>query len=128
MFSIPLAVAAVLTVFIGLVHSILGEQRLIGPLVAPERRQGILAKSSFSRGVLRFAWHITTLAWWGFAVILAALSMSPLAGHDRLVLAVIAGMFLLSGVMTLIAGRGRHLAWIVFFAIAGLSAMPLFQV
>ena len=125
MTSLPLLGAAFLTVAVGVVHSWLGEKRLIGPLVAPERRHGILAASAFSRGVLRVAWHITTLAWWGFAAILGALASAPLDGQTRIVLVIIAVMFLLSGVITLIASRGRHLAWPVFLAIAALTALPV---
>lgn len=125
MTSVPLAIAAVLTIAVGLVHSVLGEQRLIGPLLAPEQRHGMLAKSAFARGVLRFAWHLTTLAWWGFAAILAAFAVSPLAGHDGIVLVAIAIMFALTGLIALVASRGRHLAWPVFLAIAALSVVPL---
>lgn len=127
MTSFALVTAAILTIVIGFVHSWLGEVRLIGPLVSADTRQGILAKSAFARGVLRFAWHLTTLAWWGMAAILGVLASAPLAGHDRLVLAVIGLMFLATGAATLITSRGRHLAWPVFLAIAGLSILPLFQ-
>lgn len=118
--------AALLTFLIGAVHSWLGEWRLIGPLLAPEQRQGRLASSAFARGVLRFAWHVTTIAWWGIGAALIALAASaPLDRQGRLVLAIIAVTFLVTGLVTLIAGRGRHLAWPVFLAIAGLSAAPL---
>ena len=125
MIGLALMTAAILTIFIGVVHSWLGEIRLIGPLVSPAQRQGILAKSAFARGVLRFAWHITTLAWFGLAAILGVISSGPMAGHDRVVLAVIGVMFLATGATTLIASRGRHLAWPVFLAIALLAVVPL---
>jgi hypothetical protein len=125
MTNLSLVGAAVLTVAVGVAHSWLGEKRLIGPLVDPERRHGILAASAFARGVLRFAWHITTLAWWGFAAILVALASAPLEGPTRTVLLIIAAMFMLSGVTTLVASRGRHLAWPVFLAIAALTALPV---
>jgi hypothetical protein len=125
MTHVSLAAAAVLTIAVGLAHSILGEQRLIGPLLDPDRRQGLLAKNQFSRGVLRFAWHLTTLAWWGFAAIFAVLSTVPLAGHDSIILAVSAIMFGLTGLIALITSRGRHLSWPVFLAIAGLLVAPL---
>ncbi len=120
-----LLVAAVLTVFIGVVHSWLGEVRLIGPLLSPQHRTGILANSKFSRNVLRFAWHITTLAWWGFAAVLGWLAITPLDGSSRTVLVMIALTFLATGLVTLISSRGRHLAWIIFVAIAALSVVPI---
>jgi hypothetical protein len=121
-----LLIASILTFAIGAVHSWLGERRLIGPLLAPERRQGILA-GSFGRQILRFAWHLTTIAWWGIGAILAALTLSPMDSQGRLVAAVIGATFFATGAVILVASRGRHLAWPVFLAIAGLSIAPLLQ-
>jgi hypothetical protein len=121
-----LIAAAALTLAIGAVHSWLGERRLLGPLLAPGRRQGLLASSGFARRVLRFAWHLTTIAWWGAGAALIALAASPpLDRQGRLALATIAATFLVTGIVTLVVGRGRHLAWPVFLAIAGLAAAPL---
>ena len=125
MTNLSLLVASILTVGVGLVHSWLGEVRLIGPLVAPGKRLGILEKSAFARGVLRFAWHLTTVAWWGFAAILVVLAQTPVTGQGRIVLMAIALMFAMSGMIALIASRGRHLAWPVFMAIAGLALVPV---
>jgi hypothetical protein len=125
MTNAALLVAAILTIGVGAVHSWLGERRLIGPLLAPERRQGLLASSAFARQVLRFAWHVTTVAWWGIALILGALALAPLDPQGRLVVMAIGATFLVTGLLTLVASRGRHLAWPVFLAIAGLSLAPL---
>ncbi len=120
-----LLTAAALAFGIGVVHSWLGERWLIGPLLAPGRRQGLLEKSEFARRALRFAWHLTTVAWWGPAAMLAWLATAPLDGTGRAVLAITAMMFLITGAVTLAVSRGRHLAWPVFLAIAGLSLAPL---
>jgi hypothetical protein len=120
-----IGIAAILTFVIGIVHSWLGEVRLIGPLVSPGQRVGMLASSAFSRHVLRFAWHLTTLAWWGFAAIMAWLALSPLEDQSRTVLLIIGVTFLITAIVTLITSRGRHLAWPVFLAIAGLCVVPL---
>ena len=127
MTQVALLAASVLTFAIGGIHSWLGERRLIGPLLAPERRQGILASSTFARQVLRFAWHLTTLAWWGIGAILAALTLAPMDQQGRLVAAVIAATFLATGAIILIVSHGRHLAWPVFLVIAGLSIVPMLQ-
>ncbi len=126
MTSLVLICAAILTVFIGVVHSWLGERRLIGPLLSLEHRSGMLASSIFARNILRFAWHLTTLTWWGIAAILVALSLSPLDETGRAILVIVAVTFGLLGTVTFVAGSGRHLAWIVFLMIAGLSLVPLF--
>jgi hypothetical protein len=119
-----LLIAGVLAVFISAVHSWLGEQKLIGPLLALEHREGPLARS-FMRRLVRFAWHITSVAWTGMGLALAMLARSPLEPTGRFMAGVIGATFLVMGLMTLIAGRGRHLAWLVFLAIAGLCFAPL---
>jgi hypothetical protein len=118
-------IAALLTVAIGIAHSWIGERLLIGPLLAPDRRSGILAASAFARNTLRFAWHVTSIAWWGLGAVLALLATSPLGAQGRLIIAAIGATFLITGLITLVASRGRHLAWPVFLAIAGLSWAPL---
>lgn len=119
-----LLTAALLTVFIGVVHSWLGERRLIGPLLAPGRRHGILEASAFARSTLRFAWHITTLAWFGLAGVLVALAGVPSGSLAAPIAMIVAATFAISGVITLVASRGRHLAWPVFLAIAALTMAP----
>lgn len=114
-----LLTAALLTALIGLVHSILGEIKILRPLLAEENRNGIL-KSAFVRGVLRFAWHITTVAWFGFAAILAAMALTTTDEQGTVVMGIVALTFLVSGTVALVASRGRHWSWLGFFAIAGL--------
>ena len=111
-----LYVAAVLSVFIGLVHSWLGERRLIGPLLAA--REGVL-QHKYARDVLRFAWHITTLAWWGIGAAFVAFAGVPAETGAHRALMALAGTMLITGLVILLTGRGRHWAWPVFLAIAG---------
>jgi len=125
MTSTPLAIAAVLAFAVGGVHSWLGEKRLLGPLLAPGHRHELLEKSAFARQVLRFAWHLTTIAWWGMGAALAAYAMVPVDPSARIVLPILAVTFLMTGVCILLISRGRHLAWPVFLTIAGLSLVPL---
>jgi hypothetical protein len=119
------ATAAALAVLVGVAHSYLGERLLIGPLLAPEKRSGLLARSDFGRNVLRFAWHITTLAWWGMGAALLAAALAPPEQAVRLAIMALSVTFLLTGIVILIVGRGRHLAWPVFLAIGGLGLYPL---
>lgn len=122
MTSAALLTAAVLTVIIGLIHSWLGEVRLIGPLTAPETRTGLLAKSRFARDVLRFAWHLTTLTWIGIGAVFAIFARAPMNEAGRSVLLALALTMLLTGLVILYTGRGRHWAWPVFLAIAACAA------
>jgi len=125
MIASALLAAAVLLVAVGLIHSVLGERALIGPLLAPDKRRGLLEKSGFARATLRFAWHLTSIAWWGFAAILVTAALAP-GGGGSAVLAIIGATFLATGVVTGAASRGRHLAWPVFVAIGLLCLIPLF--
>lgn len=126
MMSLPLAAAAVLTVVVGIVHSWLGEIRIVSPLVDGPMRAPLMEKSKFARRVVRFAWHITTLAWLGFAAILAVLATGPLGGHDHIILIAIAATFMISGLISFIISRGRHVGWPLFFAIGATTLAPLF--
>jgi hypothetical protein len=121
-----LLAAAAVTALLGLVHSLLGERVLIGPLLAPDTRRGLLRVSPFARHVLRFAWHLTSLAWWMLAAILAILAPRPLAPNGAHILIVLIAGFLLTGLIILGASRGRHLAWPLFvgIAIAAATALP----
>jgi hypothetical protein len=122
--SISLIAAAILTFTVGVLHSWLGEYRLIGPLLAPDNRHGLLVHD-FARFVLRFAWHLTTVTWWAFAIILGLMAFSPVGETGRMILVVIAALFLAMGSFTLVTSRGRHVSWPFFLAIGLLSLVPL---
>lgn len=107
-----LVAAAVLALGIGAAHSYLGERYILMRLFRRADLPKLFGSDRFTRRTLRFAWHLTTLAWWGFAGIL----LWP----DEALRAV-ALTFGASAALTLVASRGRHLAWIVFAAIAALS-------
>lgn len=67
--------AFVILLCTGFLHSYLGETRIIGPLLALPP-QGVL-KSPRARGILRGAWHITSLAWLALALLLVLAAGSP---------------------------------------------------
>ncbi len=124
-----LVLAALMAAAAAIVHSMLGERKIIGPLLAPERRQrflDVLEKSALTRGVVRFAWHVTSVAWLGLAAVLVALASAPPEDRAAAVAGVVAATFFVTGSITLVASRGRHLAWPVFFAIAALCLPALF--
>lgn len=114
-----LIVAAFLAIFIGLVHSYLGERYILIRLFQRELPK-LLGSDWFTKRVLRFAWHLTTLAWWGFAAILFVLS-SPGEHVQKQILMVIATVFLVSGLFSAAFTKGKHISWIVFGLISGLS-------
>lgn len=123
MTTFALLSAAFLAWALGAAHSWLGETRLLGPLLA--ERAGMLARSRFAGKTLRWAWHLTTLAWCGLGAILAALALSPPGHRIEAVAVAMAVTFLATAVAIALSSRGRHFAWPIFLAMAGLSLAPL---
>ena len=107
-----LLIAAFLSVALGLAHSVLGERYILMRLFRRELPT-LFGSDAFTKRTLRFAWHLTTVAWWGFAALLLTGMESPQTSLH--ILAMTAGV---SGAIALVASRGRHLSWIVFFVIA----------
>ena len=112
-----LLIAAFLLISIGCVHSYLGEKYILIRLFKRDNLPKLLGSDFFTKRVLRFAWHLTTIAWWGFAVILYFLSQ-PSDNIRSEIIMTIAVVFTLSGVISLLFSRGKHLSWLFFFGIA----------
>ena len=108
-------VAAFLIIFIGLVHSFLGERYI---LIRLFRRPlpPLLGDDSFTKQTLRFVWHLMSIAWFGFAGMLLLSHFDALSRSNMLY--TISATFGITAVVALIASRGRHLSWIVFGAIS----------
>lgn len=114
-----LLAAAGLACFLAFAHSYLGERHLLIRLFRRGDLPKLLGGTEFTKRTLRFAWHLTSLAWLSLAAILVKLnSHVPTRAELGLLLA---GTFGVSGVVALVGSRGRHLSWIVFFAIALLT-------
>lgn len=115
-----LLIGTILLVIIGIVHSYLGEKYLLIRLFRRENLPKLLGSDWFTKRVLRFAWHLTTLAWWGFAAILYVLS-TPSENVKGEILVIISVVFVLSGIVSLLFSRGKHLSWLFFFTVAATS-------
>ena len=88
-----------MAIYLGLVHSYLGERFILTRLFKRELPT-LLGSDWFTKRILRFAWHLTTVAWWGFAAILFILS-NPTADIQKQILMVISVVFLVSGLFPL---------------------------
>lgn len=106
-------ISATFMVATAVVHSVAGERKLIGALLA--MNQGIMANGQ-SRKVLRSAWHLTSLFMISNAVVVAW------PGVDPTIKAIIGALWLAVGSMSLIATRGRHVGW-PWLSGAGLTAL-----
>src|SRR5688500_15388528 len=102
-------IAAVAAVVMGIVHSTLGERLVFPRLFAWADLLRLRGSLEFTRSVLRWAWHLLSLTWLGFAWLLFAIG----SGHspDAVTLArIIAVVFGVSGVIAFVTTRGRHIA------------------
>ena len=109
-----LAIAMVVIVGTAAAHSYLGERFILIRLFRRADLPHLFGSDVFTKLTLRFAWHLTSVAWLGLAGVLWALGRGSLGDGIR----VVSIAFLLSGIITLVASRGRHLAWIAFLVIA----------
>ena len=117
--SSALILALALTLGIGFAHSYLGERYLLVRLFRRDNLPKLFGGTEFTVRTLRFAWHLTTIAWFGLAGVLLLLARPEL---DRAALGLVVGAtFLVHGVVVLVASRGRHLSWPVFLAIGALA-------
>lgn len=121
-----LVVAAVLSIFLAIAHSYLGEQYVFTRLFRQERELNLIRNEWFTRRVLRLAWHTTSVAWFGFGAILYALAGENEAVHKQL-LWILSGVFLLSGVLSIAFTHGKHPSWFAFLSIAGISLYAAFN-
>lgn len=109
--------AAFATFAIGAAHSVLGERYILIRLFRRDNLPKLFGGTRFTINTLRFAWHLTTVAWWGFAAILVMLARDALTQQHLLL--VMAITFLVTSAIALGASRGRHFSWPVFLFIGG---------
>jgi hypothetical protein len=108
-----LKLAIGLVVALGIAHSVLGERYILQRLFRRADLPALFGSDVFTKRTLRFAWHLTSIAWWGIAAAFVALGFNSARGG----VLILAGMFAVSGIITLVASRGRHLAWVVLLVI-----------
>ena len=116
---VALYLAVVLLVVIGAIHSYLGERYILVRLFRRHDLPKLFGSDWFTKRTLRFAWHLTSVAWLGFAAILC-LAARPELGRSAVGL-VIGVTFLVHFAIALVASKGRHLSWPVFLAIGLLA-------
>ena len=116
-----LAGAALLASGTAVAHSYLGERYILIRLFRRADLPHLYGSDRFTRQVLRFAWHLTSIAWVGFGLVLAAaggVPGLPQVPADTMLLRYVSLTFALTAAVTFMGSRGRHFAWVVFLAIA----------
>jgi hypothetical protein len=119
-----LFLAAALALLLAAAHSYLGERYILIRLLRRTDLPRLFGGAEFTKQTLRFAWHLTSVAWVGFAALLAVRALAP-AGSWKAEGQVISVTFAVSGFAALVGSRGRHLSWVGFFAIAALVWLAL---
>lgn len=104
-----LVAAAALACGIAFAHSYLGEKYILIRLFRRDLPK-LRGSDVFTKQTLRFAWHITSIAWIGLA---AALLAPPQIAVSL--------TFVASSIAALVGSRGRHYSYVVFGAIAALA-------
>lgn len=100
----------------GVAHSLLGERFILAPLLRRAELPHLFGGQAFTRGTLRFGWHLATVAWWGTAALLFALAVQP--PSPRAIARILSVTFAVSAAVACGTSRGRHLSWVAFLAVA----------
>lgn len=108
--------AAFLLVVVAIAHSYLGERYILTRLFKRDNLPKLFGSDEFTIRTLRFAWHITSIAWLGFAGIVIALAQQEI--NKILIGQIIIATFAVHFLIALIGSKGKHLSWIVFALIA----------
>lgn len=104
-------ISAAMMAITAIIHSVAGEKRLIGPILA---KDAIPTKQG--QRVMRAAWHLTSLF-----MLTNALVMVWVGAPSDLLLVI--GLFWLTiGLFSLMTSRGRHVGWPTLTA-AGIAAI-----
>jgi len=109
--------AALVLVVIGVAHSYLGEKYVFGRLFALPNLPLLRHDAGYTRAIYRFAWHLTSVAWWTFAIILIILAVRP-ADALRTIAIVLALAFLIHFLVIVCTAGTRHPAWSLFLIAA----------
>ena len=103
-----LTIAGLLILVTMCVHSLLGQRRLIQPLL--DQGTGVMQRP-LARFVVPFAWHLTSFIGLIVAAILLAWAWAP--GSSRPIgLATAGAVFTIAGVWDAIGSRGEHVGWL----------------
>ena len=104
--------ATVILILIGVLHSYLGEKYILIRLFKRDNIPHLLGGDHFTKGTLRFCWHIMSVAAFGFAAILYN------NAEDIFVLTTIGLVFLVSALLSIFYTKGKHLSWVAFLIVS----------
>ena len=114
---ILLSIAAAVMIATMIIHSVLGQRRLIQPLLAESA--GVMQRP-LARFIVPFAWHLMSLLGFILAAIFLAWAWAP--EHAQTIgLGATGTIFTIAGVVDAIGSRREHVGWPFLTAIGLLS-------
>ncbi|MFT5225854.1 MAG: hypothetical protein ACI8XX_001606 [Polaribacter sp.] len=114
-----LYLSALLLASIAIAHSYLGERYILIRLFKRDDLPKLFGSCDFTRFTLRFAWHLTSIAWLGFGAILVTLANPD---TELSTVGTIVGLtFLVHFLVAIVGSKGRHLSWLIFLIVGILS-------
>ena len=118
-----MTIAAVLLVMTMAVHSILGQKRLIRPIL--KQGAGVMQRP-LARFILPFGWHLMSL----FGLIIAAILFAWAWAPDQartIGLATVGLVFTGSGIIDAFGSKGQHVGWLplTLIGLMALAALSL---
>ena len=115
-----LHLAALQFLALGIGHSYLGERFVLAPIFRNPDLPKLFGSGQYMRRILRLAWHVTSVAWFGLAGIVVLLAHPPV--DPRAISVAIGITALVSFALVMIFTRGRHVAaWVAFLVIAAIT-------
>ncbi|MCO7188100.1 MULTISPECIES: hypothetical protein [unclassified Pseudoalteromonas] len=117
--TVLLYLAAALLILVSLAHSYLGERYILIRLFKRDNLPELFGSSDFTIRTLRFAWHLTSIAWLGFATLLITLASPEFTAAA--LLKITAVTFALHSVLALGLSKGKHWSWLLFAVVSVLT-------
>lgn len=112
-----LMTAALLIITVGIAHSIMGELALISPLKHVKDLPTPRGSVEQTWLVIRVTWHAPTLLWLGLASVLIWMEIHP-GSASRPFLWMVAAVFSIASLVSVLTSPLGHVAWLYFFVIA----------
>lgn len=116
--NLSLFAAGLLSVLIGVAHSVLGEKLVLGPLFRRSELPKLLGSTIFARQTLRFTWHLTTVLLLAIGAVVVVVSFTVLEPQSAWILRIFALTFAACSLLSLVGARAKHFSWWVFLLIA----------
>lgn len=119
--NISFLLASLLGYFVALAHSLRGEwigKRTLIRAIIKLRLFNEDEKDEMSKRVVRVAWHVTSITWFGIGSLLLYFAFADMNSTIVVAARIISVTFFACFVFSVVTVRGRHPSWVLFLLIA----------